>query len=137
MIKGWCKGILAIILIFCLTACGRGTPPLELAPDGDIVQKAIALQISKTESILSQKLNATPPQVEVSNVKVKQIEPLYINKLAAYHLQGTYNLKLSLPRKKVIQKNNPFDIYIQRQAEGKTWRLLRKENDLWRSYLIA
>ena len=133
---------LAAILILLLTACGSPTPPIELAPDGDLVQKAIALQLSQTEQRLSNRLVASPPELEVSQITVKQLESLFIARLPTYHLQGTYNLKIKLPRQQVTQKQNRFDIYLQRQAEGKTWRLIKRQasstdaQPKWSSYSI-
>jgi hypothetical protein len=50
---------------------------------------------------------------------------------------------LTLPRQTVTQKKNAFEIYLQRQSEGKTWRLLQREvkdgqagEAQWSSYLI-
>jgi PBP1b-binding outer membrane lipoprotein LpoB len=135
--------ILAIVLIIIFTGCSLAAPPLELSPQGDIVKKAIALQLKMTETNISEQLNATNPDLEIKNIKVEKIEPVFIAKLAAYHLQGTYNSNIKLPRQKVSQQNNQFDVYIQRQSEGKTWRLLKTEsrNDKnkpiqWSSYLI-
>ncbi len=133
-----------LILFFSLelTACRPATPPTEFTPDGEIVQKAIILQLSKTEERLSQQLNLPVPTLEISNIRVKTNEPVFINDLAAYRLTGTYRLKLTLSRQEVTQRQNPFDIYLQRQAEGKTWRLLIREvkdrmaMPQWSSYLI-
>ncbi|HAC63802.1 MAG TPA: hypothetical protein DCF68_09745, partial [Cyanothece sp. UBA12306] len=87
-------------------------------------------------------LNTTTPQLEISQINVKQLESILVAQLPTYHLQGTYNLKLILPRKKITQKHNQFNIYLQRQIEGETWRLLRQDISLsdqkgqWTSYLI-
>ena len=138
----WCQSILVAILMVLLTACGSPIPPTEFAPDGNIVRKAIALQLSLTEQAISEQLKASHPELEITQIAVKQLDPLFIAKLPAYHLQGTYNLTLKLPRQQVKQKNNRFDIYLQRQVEGKTWRLLKRESsdsnkrDRWFSYLI-
>ena len=138
----WSKPILTSILILLLTACSVATPPTEFAPPGEIVENAILLQLSRTEQLLSQQLNVAEPQLEISQIQVKQIEPVYIDDLAAYHLHGIYNLKLTLSRQEITQKHNPFDIYLQRQIEGKTWRLLIKELlpeqvPIWKSYLVS
>jgi hypothetical protein len=141
MIKRSGQLILAVLLIFLLSACGS-VPPRELAPNGDLVKRAIALQLSQTEQRISEHLTASAPELEIFGISVQQLEPIYIAKLAAYHLQGSYNLKIKLPNQKKTQKNNSFDIYLQRQIEGKTWRLLRKETEedekqsYWTSYLI-
>lgn len=137
----WYVPILSTILIFLLSACSTPTPPIEFAPDGEIISKAIAFQVSQTQQRLSQQLNASRPQIEIAQINVKKIEPIVVGNLPAYHLKGTYNLTLTLPRQRVTQKNNRFDLYLQRQVEGKTWRLLRREASSsgeaqWSSYLI-
>ncbi|GFE69625.1 hypothetical protein [Chroococcus sp. FPU101] len=130
------------LLILLLNACSSPTPPKEFAPDGETVKKAIMLQLKQTEASLSEYLDASSPKLDISKINVKKLEPIFIAKLATYHLQGTYNLNLKLPRQKVTQQSNPFDVYIQRQIEGKTWRLLKRDlhNDdaqpQWTSYLI-
>ena len=122
-------------------ACSAGRPPIEFSPDGEIVQKAIALQLTNAESQISQQLKVKNPTFTITQVRVDKIEPIFIESLPSYHLQGTYNLQLNLSRQAVQQKGNAFDLYLQRQVEGKTWRLLRRlvnsgEKAQWRSYLI-
>ncbi len=141
--KCWYQPLLALILILLLSACSGSTEaPSEFAPPGEIVQKAIALQLEQTQQQLSQQLQVVSPILEIRQIKVKNLESLVIAQLPTYHLQGTYNLKLKLPRQQVKQKNNPFDLYLQRQAEGKTWRLLKRQvnaqgsSSPWTSYLI-
>jgi hydroxypyruvate isomerase len=139
--KRWIAAIVTFVLIFLLNACSSVKPPLEFAPDGEIVQKAIALQLSQTQQGLGQQLNASRPEFKITQISVKKIEPIAVSNLAAYHLKGTYNLTLILPRKQVKQKNNHFDLYLQRQIEGKTWRLLKRnlnssQQPQWSSYLI-
>lgn len=136
-----CKQILTAILVVLLTACGDPTPPMELAPNGQVIQKAIALQLRQAEQQLSQQLRASNPEFEIFQIDVKQLKPIYVEDLPTYHLRGTYNLKIKLPRQRVTQKNN-FDIYLQRQKEGKTWRLVKREvgsldtEPRWTTYLI-
>lgn len=135
--------LIAVVLILLLGACSSPTPPRELAPGGDTIRRAIALSLSKTQSTLAEQLRTQAPEVKISSIKIEQLEPVYIAHLAAYHLQGTYNLKLNLSDQTVRQKKNPFDIYLQRQVEGKTWRLLQKdrnnedeEHPRWFSYSL-
>ena len=134
--------IFGLILIVLLSGCGTFKPPIKLAPDGDLVRKAVGLEINTMEQRISERLEATRPKLKIGEISVKAIEPIYIGDLPAYHLKGTYNLELELLRQQVRQKDNPFDIYLQRQAEGKTWRLLRREvNDgesepQWLSYSL-
>lgn len=143
MILEWgVKFIPTVGLILLLVACSAPTPPISLAPGGDIVQKAIALQLKQSQQQLSEQLKASNPALKITRVSVKQIEPLYLGKLPTYHLVGTYNLNIDLSDRKVTQKDNEFDLYVQRQKEGKTWRWLKRvvsDPDAapqWLSYLI-
>ncbi|WP_420809916.1 hypothetical protein [Gloeothece citriformis] len=137
------KILVMMLIIFALNACSSPKPPTEFAPDGETIQKAILLQLNQTEQRLSQQLNAVHPELAISQIKVKTLEPVYVAELPAYHLQGSYTLKLTLPRQQVTQKNNRFDIYLQRQTEGKTWRLLRRDlnpvsqEPQWSSYFVG
>jgi hypothetical protein len=111
--------ILMVILAGLLTACGT-------QPDRSIVEKAIALQVSQTQQELSRQLfQSTQLDTKISQVKVKNQQRLAIEALTAYRVQGTYDLTLKLPSRRVTQRQNSFDIYLQRQSEGKTWRLAR------------
>jgi len=102
------------------------------------VSKAIARQIAAQYADLSEQLDTAVPELAISGIAVKLVETMKMGKLPTYHLQGTYNLQLDLPSQQV-QQQNPFDIYLQRQAEGKTWRLLRREEgeeEKWLSYSL-
>ncbi len=118
---------LSIVILSCLISCGVGIPPKELAPDGAIVTRAIEFHLNQTEIDLARQLNLKAPEIEIKNIRVRHIQPLFIAELPTYHLQGRYNLKIKLSRRQINQKNNYFDIYLQRQIEGKTWRLLTPE----------
>ncbi|BAP18518.1 hypothetical protein [cyanobacterium endosymbiont of Epithemia turgida] len=145
MIRLWLHFVLTTILISLsslIVACNSPTPPTEFAPDGEIVEKAIVLQLSQNFQSLSNQLNTTPPQLKINQIQVKQLDSILVEQLFTYHLQGTYNLKLMFSRQIKEQKKNRFDIYLQRQIEGETWRLLKREYNLsyettqWKSYLI-
>lgn len=128
--------IFTAIVLVLLTACGN----IGLEPSSRLVQRAIALQVEQTQQQLSQQLGLNVFGFEINRVAVTKQEPLMIQNLAAYHVQGTYNVTLKLPRR--VTQQNPFDIYLQRQKEGKTWRLALPQstgNDpklTWVTYLI-
>jgi hypothetical protein len=130
--------ILTAILLVLLTACGT----VGLEPSSQLVQRALRLQLEQTQQQLSQQLSLNFKGFEISQLVINQQEPLVVQDLPAYHVRGTYDLTLKLPRRRVTQPQNPFDIYLQRQKEGKTWRLAlpqssSKDNNLtWRTYLI-
>lgn len=126
MIHGWLKWVmqvlLAVVVSVGLTAC-------SMAPPGNqLIERAIAMQVAETQQELTQelRLNADqPPEFEIGRVVVTEQQPLTIQDLPAFHLQGTYDLTLKLPKRQVTQQQNRFDLYLQRQKEGKSWRIAR------------
>jgi hypothetical protein len=128
--------LLTTLSIFLLVACRSPTPPTEFAPDGKIVQQALLLQVRHTTDRLSQSLQASRPDLKIDKIQVKSLEPVYVADLAAYHLRGDYDLALTLPKQKTTRQHNDFDLYLQRQIEGKTWRLLERSDSQWKSYLV-
>ncbi|TVQ48921.1 MAG: hypothetical protein EA365_00785 [Gloeocapsa sp. DLM2.Bin57] len=133
--KRW---LLSLSIVLMLTGCSGPTPSLGFAPDGTIINKAIALALEQTQASLSEQLTTNLPTTEISNINVDELEPLYVGKLPTYHLRGTYVLKLQLSENNTEKQTNEFDIYVQRQIEGKTWRLLKKQPDReeWFSYSL-
>lgn len=127
--------VLIGILLVLLSACGSG-----MEPSSEVVEKGLALRLEQTQQQLSQQgLNVK--KFEIKRLKITQQEPLVIQDLPAYHVKGTYDLTMQLPRR-VTQQQNRFDIYLQRQKEGKTWRLALPKftgNDTqptWFTYLL-
>lgn len=126
------------ILLVLLTACGTS----GIAPSSQVVQRGLALGLEQTEQQLSKQLGLDVKGFEIKRVEITQQEPLEIQNLPAYHVKGTYDLTMQLPKRRLSQQHNSFDIYLQRQKEGKTWRLaIQKaaDNDtqpVWFSYLI-
>jgi len=140
--RRWLTVGLAIALSLWLAGCSAAQPPLSLAPGPELVRRAIALQVERTQAQLSQQLAAARPQVEIRHVKIAGFEPLYLARLATYRVQGTYDLYIHWPDRETEQKGNKFDLYLQRQKEGKTWRWLNREalepegEPRWTSYLV-
>ena len=135
--------ILTAILLALLTACGT----VGLEPSSQLVQRAIAIALEQTQQQLSQQRRESerthlPPRFEINRAVITKQEPLVIQNLPAYHVQGTYDFTLKLPRRQVKQQHSRFDIYLQRQQEGKTWRLAlpqstgKDSKPVWFTYLI-
>ena len=130
--------VLSMILLGLLTACGTS----RLEPNSQLVQRAIALKFEQTQQQLSQQQGVDFKVFEINRVAITQQEPLVIQDLPAYHVRGTYNLTVSLPRRQVTQQQNPFEVYLQRQKEGKTWRLALPQSTgkdiapVWLTYSI-
>jgi len=116
-------GFLTSIFLVFLTACGSVAPPQEFAPDGEIVAKALLLQFRHTSDRLSQSLQIDDPQVKIAKINVTSLEPIYVGKLPAYHLQGDYDLTL-----KKIPNNTTILIFIYKDRSrvklGVYWKKL-------------
>ena len=101
---------LILVLVLLLNGCSG------VEPNREIVENAIALQTR----LLQQQLQQISKPV-IDHVNITQTTTLSIDKLTGYRINGTYDLKL--PKQRLSQQKNPFDIYLQRQKEGKAWRL--------------
>ncbi|WP_096595489.1 hypothetical protein [Calothrix sp. NIES-2098] len=121
-----------------LTACGS----IGLLPTSQLVQKAIALQLEQTQQQLQQKLDLDFQGFEIKKLSISEQKPLTIQSLPAFRVRGNYDLVIKLPKRRLTQLQQPFEIYLQVQQEGKTWRLLLPERvnkdtqPIWHSYLI-
>ncbi|MDZ8109179.1 MAG: hypothetical protein RM338_26630 [Nostoc sp. DedQUE12a] len=130
--------LLTVILLVLLTACGS----IGLLPTSELVQKAIALELGQTQQKLSQQLDLDFQGFEIKRLSISQEQPLTIENLPAFRVQGTYDLIVKLPKRRLTQPQKPFNLYLQIQQEGKTWRLLlpdkgsKDTQPIWRSYLI-
>jgi len=130
--------LITTILLLLLTACGS----IGLLPTSELVQKAIALGLEQTKQELSQKLDIDFQGFEIKQLKIAEEKPLTIQNLPAFRVKGKYDLIIKLPQRQLTQLQQPFELYLQIQQEGKTWRLLLPDKNnkdsqkLWRSYLI-
>jgi hypothetical protein len=130
--------VVTMILLVLLTACGS----IGLLPTSELVQKAIALGLEQTQQELSQKLELNFQGYKIKRLKIAEEKPLTIQNLPAFRVRGTYDLTVNLPQRQLTQLQQPFEVYLQIQREGKTWRLLLPDKDsketqpIWRSYLI-
>ncbi|AFY46317.1 hypothetical protein Nos7524_0402 [Nostoc sp. PCC 7524] len=130
--------VLTVALLLLLVACGN----IGLLPTSELVQKAIALQLEQTQQQLNQQLDLNFQGFEIKHLKIRQEQPLTVQDLPAFRVRGTYDLIFQLPKRQLTKLQQPFDVYLQIQQEGKTWRLLLPDKGnqetpgVWRSYLI-
>ena len=128
--------ILSVALFLLMWGCSG-----NLVPPG-IVKQGISLSLNYTQTELSQVLNLPLPSFDIRSIQIEEQKAFLHNHLPTYHLQGQYDLNLKLPHQNIFQGNNPFDLYLQEQVEGKSWRLLIPSNslgdtrELWSSYLV-
>ncbi len=129
------KLIFTALLLMVVTACAT----VSLIPTNELVYQAIAIQLEHTQEELKQKLDLDFQGFEIKHLAVTQEKSLTIEKLPTYRLRGTYDLVFKLPNRSLTQLEKPYEIYLQLQKEGKSWRLLVPETEkhkIWRSYLI-
>ncbi len=121
------RRLCVIALAVLITACGS----VGKGPTRQLVEQAIALQLSQTQQALGKQLKLSPVDstIAVQHVTVTAQTPLIIDSLPAFRVQGIYDFTVKLPTREVSQRQNPFEVYLQRQAEGKTWRAARLETD--------
>jgi|JI7StandDraft_1071085.scaffolds.fasta_scaffold00236_17 hypothetical protein len=131
--------ISTFFLIFIITACN-----LVVVTNKDLVEKAIALQINLSQEQITQQFRqkSTPPPLKINRVVITDVESLKLEDLPTFRVRGSYDFTLEYPQGEVIHKQNPYQVYLQQQKEGKTWRLLRRQKNQgtnetqWFSYLI-
>ncbi len=121
------RGIWAVILVALLTACSF---PIG-APSHHLVERAIVLQLRQTQAALNQqlRLDVQPTDLEIRRVVIADQMPMTIEDLKAFRVRGTYNVTTKLSTRQITEQQNPFDVYLQRQKEGKTWHLARLQAD--------
>lgn len=97
-------------------------------PNHQLVERAIGQQLRQTQAELNQqlRLKVQPTDLQIRRVAIAEQTPLMIEDLQAFRVRGTYNVTIKLATRQVKQQN-PFEVYLQRQQEGKTWRLARLE----------
>ena len=117
----------ALVLIALLTACDWSIG----APSHRLVERAIVQQLQQTQVELNQqlRLHVQPLDLDIKRIVVAEQTPLAIEDLKAFRVRGTYNVTTKLSARQVTEKQNPFEVYLQRQKEGKTWRLARLTTD--------
>ncbi|MGA7936037.1 MAG: hypothetical protein WCA35_20960 [Kovacikia sp.] len=119
--------IWAIVLAVVLVGCGS----MGGGPGYQLVERAIGLELSQTQQELSQQLRlaSQPTELSIKRVKITEQTPLIIQDLPSFRVKGTYDYTVKLPTRQVTQRQNPFEVYLQRQMEGKTWRVARLQMD--------
>ena len=117
--------IYLLISLLCV-GCNTDKPPLEFAPNPTVIEKAINFRLQKQHQSLSQKLKTRIPELKITKINITKIEPTIIGNLPTYHLEGTYRLNIKQNKLKNLIIKNTFKLDLQRQSQGKTWRILVK-----------
>ncbi|WP_371259646.1 hypothetical protein [Calothrix sp. 336/3] len=140
MAKKIFNGVLVTLLLICLSL--SGCTAIVLAPTTQVIEKAIAVQLEHTQEKLNQQLDLDFQSFAIKHLFIQKQKALSLKNLMTYRVSGTYDLVFQLPDRKLTQAKKPFEVYLQLQKEGKTWRLLMSDNDTkdteatWHSYLV-
>ncbi len=103
-------------------------------PNNQVVRRAIAMQIEPPHQRLGIELDRPAGEPKITKLHIRKIKILAVGGLPTYKIQGNYDVLLKLPQHE-LRSRQPFLLYIQQQAQGRTWRLLYPDKK-WRSYLI-
>lgn len=134
------KWIIYISIAILCVSCNLEKPPLEFAPPPSIIEKALTFKLEHQQYFLSSQLRQKKPEFTLTQINVTKIEPTILFNLPTYHLEGTYKMILGKNTYKKRLINNTFNLDLQRQSKGKTWRILMKTEEKksvkYSSYLI-
>ena len=130
------RAIAIVFLLIAIVALFGGCSLFNTFPDSDTFERAIALQSRLTHEPLRQALQAEPLPQDIRQVSVRSHQKLKIRGLQAFRFRGTYERIVELAPGRTISRQQPFDLYLQRQKEGKTWRLFVRDRNRWRGYLV-
>jgi hypothetical protein len=123
-VSKWIVQLGIVLLTIVLGACSWSSSQ----PPPDLVKQAIALQFSETQQVLRQQLRlADESQVTIERIGVGDRTPIVIEELPGFRIQGTYDFTLQLPDRRLSRQANPFEIYLQRQPDTKTWQLAKPD----------
>ncbi|MDY6939459.1 MAG: hypothetical protein SWY16_17545 [Cyanobacteriota bacterium] len=116
------RSLSVILLLFLLNACSLTDRP----PDRTVVRQAISVQIDRVQQDLVQKLKLEKvPTWKIEKISIWEQQPVEIQYVPGFAVRGAYDLTLKLPSQTVARKNNPFEVYLQSQADSKHWRIAR------------
>lgn len=129
--------IVIAVMVVLLSGCNSN----PLTPTNGLVKKAIAIQLEQTQQQLSKQLDLDVKGFDIKHLAIRQLKSQTINTLPVTRVKGTYDLSLKLNKRELTQPKKPFEVYMQLQKEGKTWRLLQPQKNsegetAWYSYLI-
>lgn len=128
---------LAVVLVVLLSACTAFG-----LPDRAVIRAGLTLQLQQTETQLSDQLRLATPIIRVRKLKIRDRQPLEIGGRPAFQVLGQADWQLQQSGQKQQIKAQPFELYLQRQPQARTWRLAipqsssQSERQEWSTYAI-
>lgn len=114
-----------VALLICLAVGLSACSSPSVLPT-DVVERALVMHLSQTVELLAQQLklpSTTLPLVDIKRFRIVEEQALPIENLSGYRVQGLYDAVIYWPERHITQRQQSFTLYLQRQMEGKTWRL--------------
>lgn len=126
----WKLPIIITLIIPLISLTLSGCSSVGITPTPTLVQQALTIQIKAIHQELNLQSDFAnyPQSFKITRVAIAHLEPIMINDLQGFKVRGTYDLRVRFRHRSLTERQNQFLIYLQRQAQGKIWRLARLEN---------
>ncbi|MGD1902069.1 MAG: hypothetical protein ACFB9N_07495 [Geitlerinemataceae cyanobacterium] len=137
MLKRLLASCLTVFLALAIAGCDRFGPNADLPLEAALLRQAQFGQ----EQLVGQLRFDLEPTLRVRHIRVRSRRDFDIQGIPSYAVRGTYDLELEFPSRTLSRQRQPFELYLQPQAEGTTWRLAKLDDAIsppqWRTYLLS
>jgi hypothetical protein len=137
MLRRLLAGCLTVLLTIGMVSCDRLNPNADLPLEVALLRQA---QLGQ-EQLLGQLRLDPAPILHVRHIRVQSRRDLLIQEFPSYAVRGVYDLDVEFPQRTLTRQRQPFEVFLQPQAEGTTWRLARLDDTVnppqWRTYLLS
>ncbi len=137
MLRRLLAGCLTVLLMIAVVSCDRLNPNADLPLEMALLRQA---QFGQEQLIGQLRFNQAPI-LHVRHIRVQSRRDLLIQDFPSYAVCGVYDLEIEFPRRTLTRQRQPFEIFLQPQSEGTTWRLARFDDTVnppqWKTYLLS
>jgi hypothetical protein len=137
MLRRLLAGCLTLLLTIAMVSCDRLNPNADLPLETALLRQAQFGQ----EQLLSQLRLNPAPVLHVRHIRVQSRRDLLIQNTLSYAVRGVYDLEIEFPQRTLTRHHQPFELFLQPQAEGETWRLAKLDDTVdppqWKTYLLS
>jgi len=137
MLRRLLASCLTVLLALTIASCDRLNPNADLPLEAALLRQA---QFGQAQ-LVGQLRFDREPTLRVRHIRTRSRRDLDIQGYPSYAVRGTYDLELAFPSRTLTRKRQPFELYLQPQAEGTTWRLAKRDDTVtppqWRTYLLS
>jgi hypothetical protein len=137
MLRRLLAGCLTVLLAIAMVSCDRLNPNADLPLEVALLRQAKFGQ----EQLIGQLRLDQAPVLHVRHIRVQSRRDLLIQNVPSYAVRGVYDLDVEFPQRTLTRQHQPFEIFLQPQAEGTTWRLAKLDDAVtppqWTTYLLS